>query len=147
MLKLNSFKSYLKLETPLYLVKSYQTPKDLLQSLRPQPNIQHQYYCGPRRLRTPYYLQTELTLYLTIRSFNCKISLKLIQTTSLLPKLKQPMSLAVLAGTYRRIYVRNTPRTQQTPSSLKKKWLTTYLLFIRTPLRHKTPTLITKLLI
>ena len=142
--KLNNFKSYLKLKTPLYLLRSPQTLKDLLQSLRPQPNIQYQYYYSLQRLRTPYHLQTELTLYLIIGSFNYKISLKLIWTTSLLLKLRWPMSSAVPVGTYRRTYVYNTPRTQQTPSSLKKRQLITYILFIRTPLRYKTPALIIK---
>ena len=133
--KLNGYKSCLKLETPLYLVMTYQI--DLLQSLRPQPNIQHQDCYGPRRLQTPYYLQTELTLYLIIGSFNYRISLKLIRTTSLLLKPKWPISLAVPAEMYRRTYVRNTPRTWQNPSSLKKKQLTTYLLSIRTLLGYK----------
>ena len=140
--KLNSYKSCLKLEIPLYLAITYQT--DLLQSLRPQPNVQHQDRHGPRRSQTLYCLQTELTLYLIIGSFNYRISLKLIQITSLLLKLKQPMSLAALAETYRRTYVRNTPRTQQNPSSLKKKQLTTFLLSIRTLLGYRTPTLAIK---
>ena len=140
--KLNSYKSCLKPEIPLYLVITYQT--DLLQSLRPQPNVQYQDYCGPRRLQTPYYLQTEPTLYLIIRSFNYRISLKLIQTTSLLLKLKWPTSLAAPAETYRRTYVRDTPRTWQNPSSLKKKQLTTYLLSIRTLLGYRTPALAIK---
>ena len=67
-----------------------------------------------QRLQTPYYLQIELTLYLIIKSFNYKISLKLIQTTSLLLKPRQPISLAILVGIYRRTYDCNMPRTQQT---------------------------------
>ena len=142
MLKLNGYKNCLKLETPLYLAVTYQI--DLLRSLRPQPNIQHQYYYSPRRLQTPHCLQIEPTLYLIIRSFNYRISLKLMRTTSLLLNLKQPTSLAVLVETYRRIYVRDTPRTWQNLSSLKKKLLTTYLLSIRTLLGYKTPALAIK---
>ena len=140
--KLNGYESCLKLETPLYLAITYQT--DLLQSLRPQPNIQHQDCYSPRRLQTPYCLQIELTLYLIIRSFNYRISSKLIQTTSLLLKPKWPISLAVLVEIYRRTYVRDTPRTQQNPSSPKKKQLTTCLLSIRTLLGYRTPALAIK---
>ena len=140
--KLNSCENCSKLEIPLYLAITYQT--DLLQSLRPQPNIQHQDYCGPQRLQTPYYLQTEPTLYLIIRSFNYRISLKLIRTTSLLLKLKQPMFSAILAETYRRICVRDMLQTQQTLSSQKKKQLTNYLLSIRTLLGYRIPTLAIK---
>ena len=142
MLKLNGYKNCSKLETPLYLAMTYQI--DLLQSLRPQPNIQHQYYYSLRRLQTPYCLQIELNLYLIIRSFNYRISLKSIRTTFLLLKLKQPIYLAVPAEIYRRIYVRNTPRTQYNPSSLEKKQLTTYLLSIRTLLGYRIPTLAIK---
>ena len=140
--KLNGYKSYLKLETPLYLAMTYQI--DLLRSLRPQPNIQYQDCRSPRRLQTPYCLQIEPTLYLIIRGFNYRISLKLIRTTSLLLELKWPTSLAAPAEIYRRTYVRDTPRTQQNPSSLKKKQLTTYLLSIRTLLGYRTPTLAIK---
>ena len=74
--KSNDFKSYLKLEKPLRLVISYRIPRDLLQSLRPQLNVQYQHYRGPRRSQTPYYLWMELTLYLIIRSSNLQDKLK-----------------------------------------------------------------------
>ena len=140
--KLNGYESCLKPETPLYLAITHQI--DLLRSLRPQPNVQHQDRRGPQRSQTPHYLQIEPTLYLIIRSFNYRISSKLTQTTSLLLERKWPTSLAAPAETHRRTYVRNTPRTQQNPSSLKKKWLTTYLLSIRTLLGYRMPALAIK---
>ena len=121
MLKSNGSKSCLKLKTPLRLVINYWTLRGLLQSLRPQPNVQHQHYCDPRRSQTPYYLRIEPTLHLITGSFNCRISLKLIRTTFLIPELKWHTSSAVLVVIHRHTYVRNTPRTQQTPSSLKKR--------------------------
>ena len=110
--------SCLKLEIPLYLIISYyRTPRDLLQSYRPYPSaldplrpIQRRY--GPRRLQTPYYLQTGLTLYLIIRSINYRISLKLIKITSLITELRQPISLATLVETPRRTYIYNILQTQ-----------------------------------
>jgi hypothetical protein len=65
-------------------------------------------------------------------------------TIFLPPKPKWPISLAVLIGTLRRIYAYNILKTLLTPLSLKKKQLTTYLLFIKTLLRYRMPALTIK---
>src|SRR6266568_2761821 len=127
MLKLNNCGSYLKPKTPLHqvVISHRRTPTDSLRSLRPCPSalvdpLRPMQYChSPQRSQNPRYLQMELSLLLTTGSSNYKTSLRSMLTTFLHPKPGWPMSSAVLVETPRPIYVRNTPRTQQTPSSLK----------------------------